>query len=549
MVSAIFLAFYVLLTLKYKSYIENVYKKKKYKEKVKQIEKFIPITKKDLMNKKLEKISLIISETEKHIDSTVKEKMKVAEAQLEARTNESEIIKKGGTEYRTFIAGMRSATPKTDEELQTDIENLRETIEKLEFLEDVLKFIESRKKDIGTGIFYEKMSRRFKEIINKHKLNEYRIIPFQRLKFHAFEEIKNIKNDDFLPILNLMKETNLLYDIVELNPNFYIIIFEEEDYKFTNPEKVVLTFAYDEKELNIRKLLELTEWDYTYADKILSNMQEKEILSILDEKIIIQGYGYLDERIQWNSRIEEHIKKEKLKEKEKLEKKLALKARIRERVKEVERQKTEQAKETLSRKKESESKEKDEIQIQEGEPAKVSFESKPTVKSLPPTKKTTKLTLEDLNDLDLDHIELEEPKLKELIPPKVLSFHENFSMLNGGFAQYEKIKQYIEEEVENVPDDLLKDILKQLRELKFIFSSTKIRKYRYYLFKEMKLNQNERKFISFIVNKPPMEKEELMKGLKWGEGRTLTTMKKLQDKGILRIKSNKVIIPGIIQIE
>ena len=101
--------------------------------------------------------------------------------------------------------------------------------------------------------------------------------------------------------------------------------------------------------------------------------------------------------------------------------------------------------------------------------------------------------------------------------------------------------------MENVPEELLNEVLKQLNELKLISSSTRIGKFTYYLFKEINLSPNERKFIRFAVNKTPMEKEDLMKGLKWGEGRTLRTMKKLQEKGILRIESNKVIIPGINQ--
>jgi hypothetical protein len=38
-----------------------------------------------------------------------------------------------------------------------------------------------------------------------------------------------------------------------------------------------------------------------------------------------------------------------------------------------------------------------------------------------------------------------------------------------------------------------------------------------------------------------------MKGLKWDEEKTLKSMKSLQEKGILRIESNKLTIPGIIQ--
>lgn len=545
--SVILLIFYILLTTRYKHYLEKVYEKKKHEEKLKHIEKFIPEEKKDIMSKKLEKISLIISETEDHIEKVVKEKLKKAQEQLEARTDESEIIEKGGKEYRTFMAGMRSAYPKTKEELQIDIENLKDTMEKLEVLEDSSKITESKKRDIGAGIFFEKMSRKFQEIIYKHNLNDYSIIPLQRIQFHAFEEIKNIKKSDFLPILNLMKRTNLLYDIIELNPTFYLIVFEKEEYEFSNPEKVVLTFAYEEEDLTVRKLLELTEWDYTYADKILNQMQDKEVLSILDENILIQGFGYPEERKKWNDKIEEHDKKEKVKEQEKLQKKLALRKKLKDKVEEAGSKKLKGISDVITQKEVNYVEEIDDFETLEKESPKIKFESRPKVKILPMSKEAVATKSKELIDLDLEYIETEEQELKELVSQKILSFHEDFSLLNGGFAQYEKIKKYIEHDMEKVPEELLNDVLKQLNELKLINSSTRIGKFTYYLFKEIDLSPNERKFIRFAVNKTPMEKEELMKGLKWGEGRTLRTMKKLQEKGILRIESNKVIIPGINQ--
>lgn len=540
--SVILLIFYLLLTLRYKNYLEKVYDKKRNEEKIKRIEKFIPEMNKDLMSEKLEKISLIISETENHIDKVVKEKIKIAQQQLESKTEESETIEKGGREYRTLMAGLRSAFPKTKEELLKDIENLKDVMEKLEELEDYSKISELKKKDVGAGIFYEKMSRKFQEIINIYHLNEYRIIPLQRLKFHTFEEIKNIKNDDFLPILNLMKETNLLSDIIELNPTFYILSFEEEEFTYSNPEKVVLILAYEEEKLNIPKLLELTEWDYTYADKILNEMQDKEILSILNDDILVQGFGYPEERKKWNAKINEHIEREKLKEQEKLQKRLALKERLKEKIKEGKEQKL-----VVSKEKSRKEEDLKELEGLDNEVPKIKFESKPKVKSLPLSKEKSKVEKEDINNLDLELRETEENEIKELFSQRILSFHENFSLLNGGFVQYEKIKEYIEQDLENISEDLLKEVLKQLTDLKLIYSSTKIGKFTFYLFKDIALNPNERKFIRYIVKKVPMEKEDLMKGLKWGEGRTLKTMKKLQEKGILRIESNKIIIPGIIQ--
>ncbi|MFX1357791.1 MAG: hypothetical protein ACFFA8_11000, partial [Promethearchaeota archaeon] len=50
--SVILLVFYLLLTIRYKNYLEKVYEKKRNEEKIKRIEKFIPEMNKDLMSEK-----------------------------------------------------------------------------------------------------------------------------------------------------------------------------------------------------------------------------------------------------------------------------------------------------------------------------------------------------------------------------------------------------------------------------------------------------------------------------------------------------------------
>jgi hypothetical protein len=131
--------------------------------------------------------------------------------------------------------------------------------------------------------------------------------------------------------------------------------------------------------------------------------------------------------------------------------------------------------------------------------------------------------------LDLEYVEKEEIQLK------------------GGFSQYEKIKQFIEQEITDVPNEVILTVLDQLFELKLIFKSLKIGKVKYYLFKDVELNAVEKRFIEFATNKKPLKKINFLKGLNWDEGKVLSTMKSLQEKGILRIESNSIIIPGIVQ--
>jgi len=547
-VSVLLLIFYIVLTLRYKKFLEKKEVLTEQRTKEIHIEKFISEEKKDDVKKKLAKISQIISKTEKQVEITVKKKIKVAEEQFKLKDKEVQVIEKAGKEYRVFTAGYKSAMPKSDEELNQDVENLESAIEKLESFDLSLDNIDAKKANVGVGMFYEKMSREFNSIIKDYDLNKLKIIPIQQFKYHAFMNIKSIKNDDFLPVLNLMKKTQFLSDIIEINPTFHLMVFTAEKIELSNPEKVVLSFVYEDEDLTMQKLLNITSWDYTYANKIIEKLKKKEIIQVEEDHIVIEGFSEFEERKKWNEIIEEHTEREEVKEQEKLKRQLELKARLKERLKKKQSAKIPK---TSPKKKQPKVEDnlKDKSLDEIEELPKIKFATKPAVKSLPKTKKKEvakdKSTLN--KSLDLEYIEKEDLQLKETISQKILSYHEKFFLINGGFSQYEKIKQFIDQEITDVPNEVILTVLDQLFDLKLIFKSFKIGKVIYYLFKDVELNAVEKKFIKFATNKKPLKKINFLKGLKWDEEKVLSTMKSLQEKGILRIESNSIIIPGIVQ--
>ena len=140
--------------------------------------------------------------------------------------------------------------------------------------------------------------------------------------------------------------------------------------------------------------------------------------------------------------------------------------------------------------------------------------------------------------------------LEDLIPEKILNFHERYSLINGGFVQYDKIKQYVKNELQQfgeVRDDLIMAMLSQLKELQMIQNIVKMGDFEFILFQDKQLNFLHRRFITFAVGKKPLMKEDFMEGLRWDEEKVLKTMKDLQEFGIMKLENNEVIIPGIIQ--
>ena len=249
--TVILTAIFIIITIEYRSYLNKLYKKAEIEEKEKSLDQLLDKLdkveeKKDLMKDKLSKISKIIAETEKDIAKTVKSKVKVAKASLKAKGKELDIITKAESDYLSFTAAFKSAWPVTEEERQQDMAELQHVISMLEDLDEESYRVEPKKVDAGVGMFYDRMSGRFKKIIAEHNLDQNKFIPAQRLKFHIFQDIRNIKNPDILPILKIMKDTKLLNDIIEVNPQFHLIVFSEEPIKLSLKDKVLLTFAYDE---------------------------------------------------------------------------------------------------------------------------------------------------------------------------------------------------------------------------------------------------------------------------------------------------------------
>ncbi len=572
--TSIFTSFFIILTIFF-----HLFKKRKRlileeesKEKTvdELLDKYVNKEKKDIMKEKLLKISEIIAETEKHIESTVKKKVDRIEKDRKIHEKEFEVIKKANVEYVTFTSGFRSALPKTEEEKMQDISDLKDAMAMLESLDSMSIDISKKNIGVGVGMFYDKISRNFKNIINENHLNDNRFIPSERLKYHAFLNIKNIKNSDILPVLSIMRETKLLNDVIEINPTFYMIVFSDIELELTNPEKVLLTFAYDEDSLTIQKLIELTEWKSSHAEKVIESLKKKGIISIKEDEIFIEGFGHPEERRKWNETITIHLNKEKEKEEARFQRNLERRKKLEELIEQKEKKERSKA--------EAEAKER---KVSEKEQENIKFNKKPKIKNLP------KINAQEIKDKDAllgamdaldeemkddrikaaeiddnskdlsfeDTIEIdgETRDLSDLIPEKVLDYHEKFSLINGGLVQFEKLKNYVKQELIEVTDDiseeLFKQIINQLKELQMIQDIIKTADFEFLLFNEIKLNFLHRRFISHAIDKAPLMKEDYMKDLNWEEEKVLKTMKELQEIGVLRIENEKIVIPGIIQNE
>lgn len=175
-----------------------------------------------------------------------------------------------------------------------------------------------KKHDAGVGMFYDRMSQQFLTIIRQQNLSDYKFIPIQRLKYYVLSNIKNINDEDIFPILNVMKDTQLLSDVLEINPNLQIIIFNRKDgFSLSKQEKEVLTHIFNESGLTEQQLKKLTKWRKSRINKVLNNLIKKGIVKVLGENIIVESFGLMNERQNWHETIQKKIQEEKEKEEQK----------------------------------------------------------------------------------------------------------------------------------------------------------------------------------------------------------------------------------------
>ncbi len=134
---------------------------------------------------------------------------------------------------------------------------------------------------------------------------------------------------------------------------------------------------------------------------------------------------------------------------------------------------------------------------------------------------------------------------------KILSVYEKQEVVNGGVMQLKKLKVLLEEEAGRTVDDVeLASTLEMLRPMGMIFNIIDVPGGdKLIFFKELELAADEIRVIHLAISAPIGEftKDNLVKRLGVPEEKVLGTLRKLQEKGIIRFAGNSIQVPGVIQ--
>nr|MDO8087534.1 hypothetical protein [Candidatus Sigynarchaeum springense] len=134
---------------------------------------------------------------------------------------------------------------------------------------------------------------------------------------------------------------------------------------------------------------------------------------------------------------------------------------------------------------------------------------------------------------------------------KILAVYEKQEIVNGGVMQLKKLKALLDEEVGfQVDSGELGSTLEMLRPMGMISSIIDIKGgEKLVIFKKIELSAEEIAVIQLAISTPIADftKDNIVKLLGVPDDEVLGTLKKLQEKGIIRFAGNSIQVPGVIQ--
>jgi hypothetical protein len=139
----------------------------------------------------------------------------------------------------------------------------------------------------------------------------------------------------------------------------------------------------------------------------------------------------------------------------------------------------------------------------------------------------------------------------EALAEKILAVYEKQEILNGGVMQLKKLSSLLAEEAGSTVDSSkLASTLEVVRSMGMIHNLIDMQSGdKLVIFKELELASDEISIIQLAINTPIAQftKQNIVKMLGVPEEVVLATLKKMQEKGIIRFSGKSVKVPGVIQ--
>ncbi|MFX0100611.1 MAG: hypothetical protein ACFFCS_13635 [Candidatus Hodarchaeota archaeon] len=241
--------------------------------------------KKTFLEKQQQTMSLI-SETKKRIsEQTASVAPALTEKFLGSKDQEMAMLKEGAKLLKS-VGG--SWEPMSEEQRQTDMEELMKAVEKLDEMEEEtpVEDVDERFRDTGYGLWMDQVSGVIRKIIADNNIQKYGLLQLEKL-IHFLP--RPLERRDVRNALELLKESKEITGVVELSPNIVVITFTREAAKIELSEKVLLAAIANEDKMTKQKVKMLFGWDDDHLNDTIARLQSLNILHVRNDELIAEG--------------------------------------------------------------------------------------------------------------------------------------------------------------------------------------------------------------------------------------------------------------------
>ncbi|MCF2140211.1 MAG: hypothetical protein K9W44_09185 [Candidatus Lokiarchaeota archaeon] len=505
-----------------------------------------------------EREMVAIQEQIAQVENTISESISSAPniiSPLTIQPAEEQLISEGERLYSEFNEDLFDATPRTSSEQQIDLQNLMRTIESLESL-DLSHYHpdENKKIDMGVGMFYDSVSQKLQKIIKNHEFKKLPFIQAEKLESYALQTIKNLSHENFRETLKIMKEVEIIKEIVLINEMTTLLNFSKTPIDLSVPEKVVFFYMANNFPTTFEKLLKFTQWKSNYLNEIIDGLIKKNYIYQNDGVIVAPGLISKEEFQELHSQFEklEQIKREKelkaaklAEEKRKFEQSLKQKKKRKEELRIKEKQDKILQEARLKAKEEAENARKVAEKLTEQEELKriekIKSMPRPKIQTLP-----NKIKTKSKQEPSSSSLMKSNPEFDDMIPI-VQQILENFKKMTGGLIVLQALQYYCNQEgIRQISEEKWKELVEELKIRKIFLKTIEQSGVQAFIYEKVEITDEIEIFIKQFILHGEMNYSEMEQVLGWSIKKLEGLIKFLYEHNLIKYNQReKFYFPGL----
>lgn len=259
----------------------------------------------------------IVESAMEEIERAAAKRQAAAKEALAHATKEEEVlIAEGRRQLLSYTRELKPAEPRTEEERQSDLQELRKAIADLEALDFefydrgvegvegvesagavVERVVPAPEVDLlARSMFLDELAGKLERAIKALELSKLQACDLNKLLAHLWRlGTTDFDEKDATEALQLLVDRGVVAGVHRLNPEVVLLSFGKP-IELNASEQVVVVFAATNDYLTGERLKSLTEWDEEYVRKVLDGLVKKGLATFEGDKVEVVGLESADEK-------------------------------------------------------------------------------------------------------------------------------------------------------------------------------------------------------------------------------------------------------------